>query len=132
MPSSLTRFTLTLLVTSVVAAPAAAAPRDEVLRFVPDDVGFCLVVQDLRGTSADVLSSPFAEAFARSPLCAGLAGAAEWKQLGDVEKYLKDHLGVGWKELADDLLGDGFAFAYRPGPPDKPEQEQGAFLVRAR
>jgi hypothetical protein len=127
------RAAVCLLTALALAAPVAAAePRDELLRFVPDDVGFCLVVQDLRGRSADVLDSPFAQAFAKSPLAARFAGAGEWKQLSDVEKYLKQHLGVGWKELRDDLLGDCFVFTYRPGPIDKPDQEQGAFLVRAR
>ena len=98
---------------------------------MPDDVGFCLVVQDLRGHSADVLESPFAQAFAKSPLASPVRRRDEWKQLSDVEKYLKKHLGVGWKEIRDELLGDAFVFAYRRGRPDKPEQEQGAFLLRA-
>jgi hypothetical protein len=133
MPASRTRsFLLTILLAAAAAPTARAAPRDELLRFVPDDVGFCLVVQDLRKHSGDVFASPFAQAFAKSPLAAKLAAAAEWKQLSDVEKYLKEHLGVGWKEVREDLLGDAFVFAYRPGPPDKPEQEQGAFLLRAR
>src|SRR5262249_39511431 len=97
------RSVLALLIASAVAAPASAAPRDELLRFVPDDVGFCLVVQDLRKHPADALGSPFAQAFTQAPLAGKLAVAAEWKQLGDVEKYLKQHLGVGWKEVRDDL-----------------------------
>src|SRR5262249_32431304 len=32
----------------------------------------------------------------------------------------------------DDILGDAIVFAYRPGPPGKPEQEQGVILLRAR
>lgn len=120
---------LTLL---ALAAPAVAAPRDELLRFVPDDVGFCLVVQDLRGQSAQVMDSPFGKAFAKSPLASAIVGSKEWAQVQEVESYLKKHLNIGWAEIRDDLLGDAFVFAYRPGPPGKPEQEQGMFLVRAR
>src|SRR5579884_3703467 len=39
----------------------AATPREELLRLVPDSVGFCLVVQDLRNHTADLQNSPFFE-----------------------------------------------------------------------
>src|SRR5262249_41814698 len=117
--------------------PAAGPPpppgaRDRLLRFVPDDVGFCLVVQDLRAHAADLLASPFAAQFRRSAFGASLADSAEVRQLAKVEKDLEKLLGVGWAGLRDDVLGDAFVFAYTPGPPDKPELEQGLILVRAR
>ena len=28
---------------------------------------------------------------------------------------LRQHLGIGWAELRDDLLGDAVVLAYRPG-----------------
>ena len=34
--------------------------------------------------------------------------------------------------MRDEVLGDAVVFAYRPGPPDKPEQEQGLMLLRGR
>ena len=37
-----------------------------------------------------------------------------------------------WAQLRDDILGDALVLAYRPGPPGKPEQEQGLILVHAR
>ena len=41
----------------VLAAPARAAePANELLRLVPEDVGLCLVIQDLRSHSADLLA----------------------------------------------------------------------------
>src|SRR4051794_23071006 len=126
------RLLLVVLSVALASAPAVAAPRDELLRYVSDEVGFCLVVQDLRGQSAQILDSPFAQALGKSPLVAAIGASKEWKQLDEVEKYLKQHLGVGWKEIRDDLLGDAFVFAYRPGPPGKPDQEQGLFLLRAR
>src|SRR5207247_3290697 len=47
------------LLVALAGRLGAAAPRDELLRFVPADVGFCLVLQDLRGPAADLLASPF-------------------------------------------------------------------------
>jgi hypothetical protein len=45
---------------------------------------------------------------------------------------LREHLKISAAELRDDILGDLVILAYRPGPPGKPEQEQGLLLLRAR
>src|SRR5262249_853361 len=37
-----------------------------------------------------------------------------------------------WRQLRDDILGEAVVFAYRGGPPGKPEQEEGLVLGRAR
>ncbi len=110
----------------------AASPRDELLRFVPDDVGFCFVLQDLRVHAADLAESPFVEQLRRSPLGAAIQGSKELGQLDQIDANLRKSFGVGFDRLRDDLLGDAVVFAYRPGPPDKPDQEQGLILVRAR
>jgi hypothetical protein len=120
------------LVVLLSGTSAPAAPRDELLRFVPEEAGFCLVVQDLRGQLRELAGSPFGQQWKKSVLGQGVTTSTEWKQLHDVEQHLKKHLGLGWAELRDDLLGDAFVFAFRPGPPGKPEQDQGLFLLRAR
>ncbi len=117
----------------VLAGPVfGASPRDELLRFVPEDVGFCFVLQDLRAHAAELADSPFVEQLRRSPIGVALRMSEELKQLDEVDKTLRQQLGVGWEQLRDDVLGDAIVFAYRPGPPGKPEQEQGLVLVRAR
>ena len=121
-----------VLAVLLTGAPAPASPRDELLRFVGEDVGFCLIVQNLRDQLRDLTASPFGQSWPKSVMGQGLVGSAEWKQLLLAEQSLKKLLGIGWPELRDDLLGDAFAFAYRPGPPGKPQQEQGLFLLRAR
>jgi hypothetical protein len=122
-----------VLLTMALAAASArsASPRDELLRLVPDDVAFCLAVQDLRGHIAALQDSPFAKQFNASPIGKLIAASPERVKLGEVEKFLKQHLGTDWAQLRDDILGDAIVFAYRPGPPGKPEAEQGIFLVRA-
>lgn len=127
--------TLTLSAAAVLALAApvcAAAPRDELLRFVPDDVAFCFVLQDLRVHAADLADSPFVAQVRQSPLGLALQASAELAQLDKADRDLRKTLGVGFDQIRDDLLGDAVVFAYRPGPPGKPEQEQGFVLVRAR
>jgi len=125
-----------VLSASVPAAgpPASNArePRDQVLRFVPADVGFCLVVQDLRQHLEDLAGSPFYQKWLKSPHGAALASAPEWKQLQSLDQRLMRDLGVGLVGLRNDVFGETLVCAYRPGPPGKPEEEQGLFLLRAR
>ena len=113
-----------------LAVARAATPADELLRLVPEDVGFCLVVQDLRSHSAAFLQSPFFRRLSEAGF--GPAGAPELAKLAEVEKEFKKHLNVDWARLRDDIFGDAVVFAYRPGPPGKPHAEQGLVLVRAR
>ena len=128
------RYLAVLFLTIFLAGPtpAAATPRDELLRLVPDDVGFCLVVQDLREHLAALADSPLAVAVKASPIAKVVGNAPEVAQLSAVEKILKEHLGTDFAQLRDDILGDAVVFAYRPGPPGKPEQDQGLVLIRAR
>jgi hypothetical protein len=125
--------TLALLLFAAVAAPLRAeSPRDELLRHVPDDVGFCLIVTDVRATSAALADSPFAEQFRASPAGQALANSQELKDLAKADATFRALLGIGWDDLRDDILGDAFVFAYRPGPPGKEKEEQELLLIRAR
>lgn len=115
-----------------VGNTSAATPRDELLKFVPDDVAFCMVVQDLRGHAAAFETSPLVARFRTSPLGQALIHSQEAQKLQQFAGQVQTLLGLDWPTLRDDVLGDAVVFAYRPGPPGKPEQEQGLFLVRAR
>jgi hypothetical protein len=121
------------LATGLLAASATAAvamsPRDELLRCVPADIGFCLVLQDMRAHAAQLAESPLIEQLRRSPLGASLRGGGEWAKLIDIEAKVRAQLGVDWTRLHDDILGDAVVFAYRGNRRDK---EQGLVLVRAR
>ena len=123
---------LALSLLALAAPLRAATPRDELLRLVPDSVGFCVVLQDLREHAAAWQASPLLEQLRRSPLAVKIRQSDDLKKLDRLESRLKDKLGLDWVRLRDDLLGDAVVLAYRPGPPDKPEREQGLFLVRAR
>jgi hypothetical protein len=123
---------LTVALLALAGPARAITPRDEVLRLVPPDVSFCLVVQDLRGHSEAVLASPFARKLADSSFGKRLVAAPEWQKLAEVNAQLRQNLGITWTELRDDILGDVIVAAYRAGPADKPQDEEGLFLLRAR
>lgn len=122
------------LVGLVFALPQASAvsPRDELLRLVPDDIGFCVVVQDLRGHAERLQASPFFKQFCSSPLGLVLLQAPEWEKLREGDEFLQQHFQVSWRQLRDEIFGDALVLAYRP-PTRKPaEDEQDLILIRAR
>lgn len=121
-----------LLITAVAVAPVRALPpRDELLRLVPEDVGFCLVVQDLRGHLDKVLASPCVAQWRASPLGQTVAGAPETQKLLATAAYFRERLKIDWNSLRNDILGDAVVLAYWPGPDGKEERERGVALVRA-
>ncbi len=127
------RIVVTLLSPLVLALPArAATPRAELLRLVPADVGFCLVLEDLRGHGQALAESPFVRNFGGSPVGARFLGTPEAQKLTELDGFLQKLLGVTPAQLRDEILGDAIVLAYRPGPPGTPEREQGLFLLRAR
>jgi hypothetical protein len=108
----------------------AQTPRSELLRLVPEDVGFCLVVQDLRGHAEALSRSPFAAQLAASAFVKALATAPEMRQLQLADDNLRKYLDIDLVHLRDDIFGDAVVLAYRPGLSGK--TEQGLLLVRAR
>jgi Protein of unknown function (DUF3352) len=131
-PRPLIRLALVAALAVVIPGAARAAPRDELLRLVPDDVAFCLVVQDLRTQARALAASPFAEAFRKSPFAAALKDSDEFKKLALLDAELRKQLGFDAAAITDKLLGDAFVLAYRSSPPGKTDQDQGLFLLRAR
>jgi hypothetical protein len=112
--------------------PAGAAPRDDLLALVPEDVGFCLVVNDLRGHAEKLSRTPWVKALKESAFVRSLAKSPEVKKLRALEQTLHKHLDIDLARLRDDVLGDAVVYAYRPGPPDQPQQDQGLVLLWAR
>src|SRR5438046_2879287 len=126
-------FLLGLFFSLLALGPAAGeSPRDELLRLVPEDSGFCVIVQDLRGHGEALAHSPLLEHVQKSPLGLVLNGAGELRQLFDLQKKVEDALKLDFVKLRDEVFGDAVVFAYRPGPPDNPKLEQDLLLIRAR
>jgi hypothetical protein len=124
---------LSFLLLAALGLPVrGGTPRDELLRLVPEPVGFCLVLQDLRGHAANFLASPFVEQCHNAPLFAPVRKSKEVEKLRHFQARLKGKLGLEWAQFRDDVLGGAVVFAYRPGPPGRPEEEQGLILVRGQ
>ncbi len=121
-----------LFLIAFILPTQAGTPRDDLLRLVPEDVGFCLVVQDLRGHSDAFIRSPFVKKLWESPIGKAISDAPEQRKLAEFEAHIQQGLGVNWAQLRDDIFGDAVVFAYRPGRPGKEDQEQGLMLVHAR
>src|SRR5262245_16424862 len=109
-------WSLTLVCLCSLPVQAAPTPAEELLRFVPADVSFCLVLRDLRSHGAALRESPFVQNFRKSPLGVALQALAEVQQISKAEEYLEKTLGMNLDRIRDDILGDAIVFAYRPGP----------------
>ncbi|HLN28976.1 MAG TPA: hypothetical protein VK395_14610 [Gemmataceae bacterium] len=114
------------------ALASAGTPRNELLRLVPEDVGFCVLIEDLSGHGNALVNSPFLKLFLASPAGAKVAHGEEAQKLSLVDEFLQKKLHLNAMQLRDEILGDALVLAYRPGPVEQPEQEQGLFLIRAR
>lgn len=125
--------TLTALALALVAAaPAAAAPRDDLLRVAPPDAAVVVLVQNGAAHTKAVLASPFAAWFPSSAL--GQQVAAGLK-LGDAREGVQaalGALGTTPDEILTDVLGDALGFAYSPAPGNDPTAERMVILVRPR
>src|SRR5262245_10422085 len=120
---------LSVLLLTLLASSSPAGPREELLRLVPEDVGFCIVLQELRGHSDRLATSPFLTDLLTSPLGDAVRAAPEARQLLALKKHLAKSLGVDWDELRDEVLGDAVVLAYRPPTPQQPGREQELVLV---
>ncbi len=110
----------------------ADGPRTELARLVPDKVAVCLVIGDLRGQADKMKQSAWLKKVRESPLGRDLAEALNGAKLGQFGDLLQKRLGVTWPQLRDEVLGDAVIFAYQPGPPDRPDDEQGLLLLQVR
>jgi hypothetical protein len=123
---------LVLVTVFGTAAPlrAQSLPSDDLLALVPKEFGFCLTVNDLRGNWQRVQQAPWMQSLKQSPVGQAILNAPEFQDLAKFERDLKQHLGLDWPTLRDDVLGDAVVFAYRP--PAAGEAEQGLVLVKPR
>jgi len=111
---------------------SASNPRDELLKRVPGDVGFVVIVNDLRGNLERIQNSPFTKRYLSTVRGKEAASGPQWQQLATVNTMLKNEVGAEWHELRDGLLGDCVVFIYRPGLPEKPDIDDSLLLIHAR
>ncbi|MFO0811124.1 MAG: hypothetical protein U0746_21045 [Gemmataceae bacterium] len=116
----------------LVGESVAATPREAVLRVVPENAGFCLLVTDLRGRLDEFRRSPFVERLLASPIGQALRADPELQKLAKFDEQLRAALDTSTAQLRDDIFGDAVLLTFTPGPPDKPELDSGLFALYAR
>lgn len=121
-----------LLVIFSAGIVEGASPRQQLLGYIPSDTSLCVLLQGLRDHGDDLARSPFMAQFAKSPLGRQLVALAEIQQLQKLEKHLEQFTGLTSRQLREEILGDLVVLAYRSGPPDKPQEEEGLVLIHAR
>ena len=115
-----------------LAPLARANPTQDLLRRVPPESSLCLVAQDWKGHAERLAGSPFAAKLKASDLGKSLLNADAVEKLVALEKVLTDSLHLTAEQLRDDILGDAVVYAFQPGAPDKPDDDAGVLLVKAR
>jgi len=120
------------LAVALVAGPASAAPRDDLLRVAPPDAAVVVLVQNGAAHAKAVLGSPFAAWFPSSPLGRQLADGLKLGDARDGIQAALGALGTTPDEVLTDVLGDAVGFAYSPAPGNDPAGERMVILVRPR
>ncbi|MFO0799052.1 MAG: hypothetical protein U0804_16410 [Gemmataceae bacterium] len=121
-----------LAVALVAAAPATAAPRDDLLRVVPPDAAVVGLVQNGAAHTKAVIGSPFAAWFPSTPLGQSLAAGLKFGDARDGLRTALAALGTTPDEVVADVLGDAVGFAYSPAPGNNPAAERMVILIRPR
>ena len=116
---------------SLLSVPTQAGPREELLKLVPEDVGFCMVVNDLRGHSKHLGEGPLRK-FQQSPLFHLMLRKQEAQKFSRFAEEVKLHLRVDWQQLRDDIFGDCVVFGYQHNLPNAPDQERGLLMLWAQ
>lgn len=125
---------LILLLLSLLGWPAVAhaGPREELLRLVPPDSNLVVVVQQLRDHWQGLANSKWLARFTESHLGKSILDAPELVQLSKVREQLVRGLRVTPAQLRDEIFGDALVLAFRAGPPDQPQMDDGLILTWAR
>ncbi len=117
---------------SLGTARAQQSAAAELLQRVPDDLGLCLVIGDLRGQVERWQKTPWLPKLQDNPLVKNLLGGKELRDIQKFEDELKKHLDIDFAFLRDDILGDAVVFAYQPATNGKVGGEKGILLLKAR
>lgn len=109
----------------------AAQPHQDLLRLVPEDMGFCLLIQDLREHVRSFLGSPFIKQAALSQFGKDLLASPEAGQIQSLNSFLQEKFQISMLGLTEDVLGTALVLAYKPELPAGKEGEQELLLLHA-
>lgn len=114
---------------AIVALLPGLARADELLRLVPADYTFCVVVRDLKKAASDDPAVPAWKKLLDSPLAQRLLATEDIRRLGDAKSMILEQFQTTVPELRDGVFGDLAVFAYRKSTDRQPED--GTLLIRA-
>lgn len=123
---------LTVLALFLCTPPTIAAPVDELLQRVPDEVSLCLAVRDFRGHARSIADSPFAEWFPTTTLGKKLIDPKELDKYREAAQAFGKQIDITPEELRDEILGEAVVLAYRGIEPGVNNVEYGVILVKPR
>lgn len=123
-----------VLIGAVTFAPGAGAagPADPLLKLVPPDAGLTMAVEGLRDRAREVDAAAPVVGLRKLPAFRAWIASERFRKLERSARDVEAALGVSMGAIRDELLGDAFVLALRPGPADRPDQARGLLLARPR
>jgi hypothetical protein len=121
-----------VLVTALAPARAQEPAAAELLRRVPDNLGLCVVVSDLRGQLDRLQQQEWFKKIDANPLVAAVRKSPEFGQVKRFQRQVEQQLGVNLDRIRDDVFGDAVVFGYQPPPRGQTKGERAIFLVKAK
>lgn len=110
----------------------AAQPRDELLRIVPEDTTFTLLIQNLAEKSKALDESPFMKELDKTPLGKILLRTHDPETEKQIGQLLAD-FGLTPEQLVFDLFGDAVVLAFRDRDETKKDATEAmVFMLHAR
>ena len=114
------------------SATTHAGPREELLRLTPPDCNLVVVVQQLRDHWQALANSKWIAQVAQSPLGKSILDSPEMDQLAKLQEQFLKGLRLTPAQLRDELFGDALVLAFRAGPANQPQMDEGLILTWAR
>jgi hypothetical protein len=134
MSTMISRIFLATFVALGFSAGAAHAQEAaaELLQRVPDNFGFCLVINDLAGQSERWTKAPWFAKLRENPLVRGVLDGKEVGDLLRLEQEVKKRVDLDFAFLFEEILGHAVVLAYQPPAKGQPSSEKGLLLIKTR
>jgi len=116
----------------LIAFAGRAAELPVIPNIVPEQTAICVVVRDLSGLLKEKSTQDAMSKLTDTPAFRSLFGTQDLKKIAEAARFLVGQTGLTPEQWIDDLFGDLALVSYQPGPPGKPDQESGLFVLKPR
>ncbi|VTS03190.1 hypothetical protein [Tuwongella immobilis] len=121
----MTRICLLLLL-CLIPSTLLAAPKDEMVAFVPKNHHFGIFLQDADTQLQRIAASPLGKSIIGSMPPKSWVESRDWEALQGIEKFVSQLFGHSFQEIASELLGTGAIVVFRDA---NESQKEGDGLV---